>query len=416
MTVDTVVAPASSEPATGAPQVSADTRAQWLFCLRTGVGTWLSGLGAYALLTYLASLPFYTVTSPAGTEPTSVAGAVQRWQQWDVNWYVAIATRGYGVDPHQAPAFFPVYPLLLRAFDVVVPGRALYAALVLSSLCALVVLVLLGRLALDILGPEAADANRAVLYLLAFPTGFYLVNGYNESLFLALVLGSLLLMRRGRWWWAALVAGAASGTRLSGVLLGAAFLVEYARQHGGLRRPWRGLRWDVLSVALVPAGAVAYALYCARRFHDPLAFSTAQSYWQRHGYSFPWVAVHDSGSIILGGPPLGHDTIHNVINLGAAICCAALLVLAVVGPWRLGPHSAYLVVFAALTLLLPLCTPIQTTYPLASMARYVLECVPIFLVLAKLGRSERFHQSYLLAAAMVQALMLEAVLHGQFIA
>jgi Mannosyltransferase (PIG-V) len=409
-----------AEPAPAAavdgPAASPDSRAQWRFCLRTGLWTWLLGIGGYALLTIFSSLPFFTVRSPAGTEPTSLGGAIARWQQWDVSWYIAIATHGYGTDPWRAPAFFPVYPILLRVFDVVIPGRTLIAALLLSSLCALVALVLMCRLALDILGPAAADANRAVVYLLAFPTGFYLVNGYNESLFMALALGSLLLMRRGHWWWAGLVAGVASGTRLSGLLLGAAFAVEYVRQHGGFRRPLRGLRWDVLGIALVPAGVVAFSIYCGVRFHDPLAFSTVQSAWLRDGFHFPWVAVHMSGSLILDGPPLGHDTLHNAINLGAAFGTAALLILAVFGRWRLGPQGFYLVVFAALSLMLPLCTPIKTTYPIASLSRYVLECVPMFLVLAKMGRSERFHQSYLLAVIIMQVLMVEAVLHGQFIA
>ena len=88
-----------------------------------------------------------------------------------------------------------------------------------------------------------------------FPTGFFLVGGYPHGLFLLLAVGSMYAMRRRRWWLAGLLAALAGATRQVGVLLAAPFAYEYLRQCGF--NP-RRIRADVLSIALVPAGLLAF--------------------------------------------------------------------------------------------------------------------------------------------------------------
>ena len=417
---ETVTRP-SHEPPDRVDGEPAGWRDRWRPSLLAGLWTWLAAAFGYTLVTYFSWLPFFQVTSArSGERPTSVVEALMKWQQWDTNWYVIIATQGYGWDAERSPAFFPLYPLLIRGVDQVNPGPTIAAALLVSAVSTLALLVLVHRLALDVLGRVAgADASRSVFYLLAFPTGFFLVAGYNESLFLALAVGSLYLMRHGRWWWAGALAGLASATRLAGVLLAAAFVVEYLRQRGAFERPLRRPRLglDALAIALVPSGALAYAAFCAYRFGDVMAFSKAQALWLRDGYHPPWVSLKMAGGAVLRtGSLFDHGTIHNVLNVGAALGAITLLVLAVVGRWKLGVENLYLVVFAFLCVLVPLSTPIQTDYPLASMLRYVLECVPIFFVLAKLGRDERFNMVFLCGALMLQGVSLVTFLHGQFIA
>src|SRR5829696_2781137 len=51
-------------------------------------------------------------------------GLVYGWTNWDAWYYVSIATAGYSFDPGQQSnmAFFPLYPLLVRAAALVVPN------------------------------------------------------------------------------------------------------------------------------------------------------------------------------------------------------------------------------------------------------------------------------------------------------
>ena len=58
---------------------------------------------------------------------------------------------------------------------------------------------------------------------------------------------------------------------------------------------------------------------------------------------------------------------------------------ALVGPWKLGWDHAYLVVFAAAIILMPLSNPLRSDYPLSSMWRFALECTVAFMVVAGLN-------------------------------
>jgi hypothetical protein len=56
--------------------------------------------------------------------------------RWDSGWYLGIVRFGYEYIPGQpsSVAFFPLFPLLISAFDRVLPGNAVLAALVVVHL------------------------------------------------------------------------------------------------------------------------------------------------------------------------------------------------------------------------------------------------------------------------------------------
>jgi hypothetical protein len=379
----------------------------WRSSLVFGFSTWLAGLLAYVLVTAVAWLPFEQLRAA----PATLGEALDSWHRWDTTWYVMIAESGYHLDTRSA-AFFPLYPLLIRGADRVLPGGAFGAALAVSLLACYATLVLVHRLTAELLDPELA--RRTAFYLLAFPTGFFLAAAYNESLFIALCLGSLYCMRRQRWWLAGALAGLASGTRLAGILLVLAFGYEYLRRRGfSVRR----VRPDAFAVALAPAGLLAYAAYCWRTFDDPLYFERVQEVWFRSGFSPPWTTVGDTLHLIGTTSPLLVPTeIRNIINLGTALAVLLLLYLALDGPWRLGRDKAYLVIFAGADIMLPLLSPIHSDYPLSSMWRFALECTPVFMVLARMGRNRTFDRWYLMAALPVQGVMILTFVQNQFVA
>lgn len=418
MVMSEAVTEEQTEPATQpASEPASDTWRRWAPSLRTGFWTWLAGLAMYAAVTFVAWLPYQGIDDylqldgAASAPPASALQAYQVWNQWDSVWYVIIADLGYAYD-ERAAAFFPLYPLLVRGAGFVLPGGTFEAALIVSILACLAALVLVHRLATELLGPDIA--RRATFYLLAFPTGFYLAAAYNESLFIALAVASLYCMRRGHWWWAGAFAGFASATRLAGLLLAVAFAYEYLRQRGfSLRK----VRLDAAAIALVPTGVALFAWYCARTFGDPLFFLDAQQHWFRDGYQLPWTTVWQVANLIADSPPLlWPDTVRNVINLTAALGVLVLLVLALVGPWKLGLDHAYLVIFAVAVILLPLVSPIQHVWPLSSTWRFVLECLPVFLVLARMGRDARFDRVYLAVAIALQGAMIVTFVQGRFVA
>ncbi len=100
--------------------------------------------------------------------------------RWDSVWFLAIADGGYD---GQRAAFFPLYPVLLKATGGVVGG------VVVSVAAALAGLALLRRLvALDF----GEDVARLCVVLVAwFPLSLFLSAVYSESLVLAVSVGAV---------------------------------------------------------------------------------------------------------------------------------------------------------------------------------------------------------------------------------
>src|SRR3954464_14803640 len=153
--------------------------------------------------------------SPALTHPffDSLLSALARW---DSVWYLGIAHDGYS---GASTAFFPLYPLLVRAFAVSgTPGALLVSSYFVSLAALLGALVVMQRL-VELEFGSAALARWAVLLLAVFPGALWFGAPYSESLFLLLSVGAFYAARTGRWWVAGLCAALAAGTRSAGLVL-----------------------------------------------------------------------------------------------------------------------------------------------------------------------------------------------------
>jgi hypothetical protein len=326
------------------------------------------------------------------------------WQSWDTGHYLRIAEHGYHVKELDK-AFFPLYPILIRAANHVLPGGYPFAALVVSNVACFAALVVLHRLAAHEF--DEPTARRTVYYLVAFPTAFFLTAAYNESLYLALGIGALYAARRGHWWLAGGLAAFASGTRSVGVLLLFPFVYEYLRQRGF---QWRRIRFDALAIGLVPAGMAAFAVYCWVSFGDPLAFVHAQKFWYR-SFAFPWESLYRTLYHATREPALAEFSIVNFMDFCAGFGFLVLMTLSLVGPWRLRRDQWYLAAYGFAALMYPLFSPAGDERPLISMTRHVLEVVPAFLILGRMGRNQYFDRIYPMPAIALQCMLLLVFLH-----
>ena len=105
------------------------------------------------------------------------------WASWDSGWYMTIVENGYEL-PRRGQsnvAFFPLYPYATVAVSKLV-GNPWAAGLIVSNASVLMSLFYLRRIALRSLDPDGA--NRFLVYLLSFPTSFFLSSFYTEGLFL----------------------------------------------------------------------------------------------------------------------------------------------------------------------------------------------------------------------------------------
>ncbi|XVV10044.1 mannosyltransferase family protein [Actinoplanes sp. CA-131856] len=375
-----------------APDVAVPVRRPWRSASLAALAVWSATavvhlvVGALAWLTYQGDGPAPDLWS-----------IVLAWNGWDAGHYVRIAESGYHLGPG-FPAFFPLYPMLIHLF-----GGGPAAALFVANAAAFGALVLLYRLADYEFGPRVAQ--RAAWYLAVFPMGFFLFIGYNESLFLLLVVGALYAARRGHWWLAGTLGAFSSATRLFGVLLIAPLAVEYLRQ-----TKWR-LRTDVLGVALVPLGVVGYSVYCWIELGSPVQFSIAQDEWGRR-YTVPGEAWLISVRQIAG--PLDKATISAVLDAGTVLVAVVLLILCLKGPFKFRRDQIYLVVQGGITLVMLMSTEVGGR-SMQSAARYAMEAVAIFLVLARMGANQVADRTVLVVGAALHAVFLVIFMTGTFL-
>ena len=326
------------------------------------------------------------VTTPFGATGDALAAPLGRW---DSVWFLAIADGGY--DGGAREAFFPLYPLLVRVVAPFGSESALIGGALLSTALLGVALVLLHRLvALDF---DRAVARNAVLVTALFPMAFFFSAVYSESLFLALSVGAVLAARRERWAWAGVLGALAAATRSAGVVLLVPLVMIYlwdvARPRWNARRP---LRADVLWLALVPLGLVAYCAYLGLAGHDALAPFHAQDVWFR-SFAGPFVGAWDGLVAAFDGARQLWSGAREPVYFEAAggdpfvvarhnLELFAWLVLALVavgGVLRRLPAAYGAYVVAALAL--PLSYPVAPQ-PLMSLPRFVAVLFPLAIWLA----------------------------------
>lgn len=342
------------------------------------------------------------------------------WVASDAQWYNAIAEQGYpdrgqfDADSHtRRPkliattdtqlkyAFFPLWPLTIRAAQIVIPNvdAAGFVAANVLSLAALVILY--GFLAHRV-GTSASFW--AVVLLAASPFGLFLLVPFSESLFLLLTVLTFVTTERSRWLLTGLCVGLGMITRPNGVALAIVPLVfgvsEAVRQPGWLRSQFP--RAVGLLVASVPPAL--FLCHNAVKTGDAFYFTQATDWW---GYeeSSVWSNLwHNTGLQAAEFTTLPWHGFHRS-QLDVIVLATSLIV------WLLGlrvvplHYSAY-----ALAILM---IPLLAKDDLMSYSRYALLAWPLFLI-PVLWVRDRFRRLWLAPLALA-SLLLQRIAVGEFV-
>ncbi|OGE33560.1 hypothetical protein A3J19_02360 [Candidatus Daviesbacteria bacterium RIFCSPLOWO2_02_FULL_41_8] len=188
------------------------------------------------------------------------------WANFDGEHYLSIAIFGY---KNLEQAFFPVYPMLISFFSRPDSTNMLLSlintsivGLLISNISFFFALLFLWKLIkIDF---SERIAYLTIILLLVFPTSFYFGAVYNESLFLLISVLSFYFARKGNWFLAGLFGMIASATRIFGILLLPALLIEALQQRTNLSK----FVW----IILIPLGLVVYMFYQFFTVGDFIAF------------------------------------------------------------------------------------------------------------------------------------------------
>lgn len=327
------------------------------------------------------------------------------WANFDGEHYLSIAIFGYKM---LEQAFFPIYPLVISFFaqpfsSDLVSSLVTFTlvGLIISNACFLFSLIFLWKL-IKIDYPKKI-AYLTIIVLLCFPTAFYFGSLYNEGLFLLLSVLSFISVRKGNFFLAGILGLLASATRVFGILLLPAFLIEAYQQRASPAKFF----W----IFLIPLGLGAYMLYQHLTFEDAFAFYNLQEVVGQQ---------HQKGIIIL--PQVYFRYIKMLLTVGVQnpiyqtivlefLTGILFFILPLIGFFK-KVRLSYLF-YAMVGFLMP---TIQGSF--SSSPRYILVLFPSFLILALLidRLPKLFRISILVISILALAVETSLFLRGFWVA
>lgn len=245
------------EPSLGARSLRWQARHPWLRILALVL---LSRIAVY-LLAYLFDLLFHGYQGGLIDRLSAVwlRGDAPHYQGIAQNWYV---TEG---DPRFHIVFFPLYPLLIRAFSFLT-GEYFGASLLVSNLCFFGACLFLYELTL--LDHGKKTALRAVKFLCILPAAYFFNSPMSESAFLLFSLACMYFLRIKKPLPAGIFGMLAAFTRSLGVMLIVPAAVEWIAELCQTHRFEKGqfakrllVRVGCLLLILAGLGAYFYINY-----------------------------------------------------------------------------------------------------------------------------------------------------------
>lgn len=243
---------------------------------------------------------------------------------WDSVHYIQIANRGYK-SPSDA-AFFPLYPILIALFKIVLRSP-LTAALTISWL-SLVGATYYYMKIMDVWWkPDKTNRLQATLLFLLFPTAVFMLTAYTEALFVFLSLASIYYVAKNKYFLSSLFLIGATATRETGIftlILVLSLMLEKRVKLSTI------IRTGLVGVL----GVVAYSGYLYAKYHNFVQFITAQKYWGR----------------------FQGDYLHSIINTVNLLNVAFVIVLIMAVLYWLKKQKYSFALYTALYLVIPFST------------------------------------------------------------
>lgn len=307
--------------------------------------------------------------------------------RWDSYWYLDIAEKGYylrGENTQANVVFFPLYPLLVSLVGHLTGEDLVLAGWMVSSVFLALAVAMLTQLT-RVFHPDI-DPLRPAMFLLAYPTAFFLNAVYTESLFLFLSLAMVYCALKRNFVLAGVCAALASATRIAGLFLFVVIFVEFVQAFG-----WRALfTRRVWPLALAPLGIVAFFLYHWVAFGDFFIFLKVQKTFGRD------FKAHLNEYLVIHNNP---DLVHTALDLSYT---ALVIVMAFLALRRFRPsYGIYMLVSLAVAL---------STGTALGIARYGMVMFPVYLIGAGI-RSPVGRHAWLFSSTLLLALNITRFVH-----
>ncbi len=312
----------------------------------------------------------------------------EKWERglspYDSPHYLNLAYFGYenmGYFDEKVRAFFPLYPTLISIFSFYTGKNYTLAGLIISFFAHLAGTLIFYQLVK--LDWDKKTAFESVKFFLIYPTAFFFLSVYTESLFFLISVTMFYLLRRRRWWWAALTAFLGGLCRPNGILLALPFAVEYLvffREFGF--KNWKEFLRDnyktLITPAAAPLGTLSYFTFLYFITGNFFAYFEAIEWWGRSSinlmnfFNLIWNRIANFQSLPLHG-------FHNS-KIDFTFGLLFLLSIIVFGILKRKIRLSY-TLYSLAIILLP-----QLSGQTMSLTRYLSVSFPHFILLGILSR------------------------------
>lgn len=343
------------------------------------------------------------------TARETINGVVDTLTTWDGRWYFELVRSWYphSVSPHityddpgASAAFFPVYPALVRAANVGLPGGDVTAGIAVNFALGSLFIYTVGVLARRWF--DADTAKRAMMLACLYPGSFVLSITYSEATLLVAAAACFLALEHQRWMLAGLaglVAGASRPNGAAVVLACAVVAFHEVRRRDDKRRNWQAL----ISVAVAPIGTMGALWYIGHQAHEPLVWFRVQREAWGEGTSFGVTAVRHIGRFAVS--PFSSPT--NVVTTMSVLS----LVIGLMALWRVRAGvPKYAVVYCIGVVLLMVAPSTVTARP-----RFVYTAFPLIIAVAAAWPARWRGEVWQLACSLCGATLVAVVaLYGLY--
>lgn len=205
------------------------------------------------------------------------------FNKWDYGWYSDIAINGYKTLQHTA--FFPGYPIEIaigRFFGISVQ----YSSVIISWIAFIIFSYYFYKLVEENFGGDIAE--NALILLAWNPASIFFISGYSESSFILFTILAFYYYLKYKKvkkniyiYLTCLFAGISSLFRLTGIVTFLAILVDYLWRNIKEVKNIKFLLRTVLFSLIGEFGVISYMIFLKIRFNNPIAFISAERYWNR---------------------------------------------------------------------------------------------------------------------------------------
>lgn len=293
------------------------------------------------------------------------------WSNFDGQHFLNIASLGY---TNYDFAYFPFYPALINFISSIIPISKLEIALLISLSSFFISSFFIYKITkLDF---KQNIVSLTLLFFAFFPVSFYYHSVYTDSLFLLLTTITFYLARKGNWYLSGIFGGLATLTRLSGLALIPALIIEWCLQNRHIIKNGYYLLPKIITqliplMLLTISGFAIYLIYLQINHGDFLLFQKSMVAWQQSNFTFiPIIFLRYLKIFLFVSPSL----LEYWIAVFELISFIGYMFLAIYTFRKIRP--SYGIFMIVLLLMAP------TTGTLSSTPRYILHIFPSFIALA----------------------------------